>query len=81
MGAKSFSDNNQIVNGFNDYFTDIGEKLQKGIDDTNKNIIDFMGAKSNHKFSFRKVSNSSLLKYISKIKPKSSMVKICCLIN
>ena len=31
-----------------------------------------MGTKRNYKFSFRKLSNSSLLKHIRKIKPKSS---------
>ena len=72
MGTKSFSDTEQIVNGFNDYFTDIGEKLQQGIENTNNNILDFMGTKRNYKFSFRKISNLSLLKYIRKIKPKSS---------
>ena len=46
MGTHIYDSIDTIVNGFNDYFTEIGEHLQSKIPDSGKNIYDFLGTKT-----------------------------------
>ena len=73
MGETIFDSMDKIVNGFNDYFTDIGEQLQAKIPINKGNIYDFLGTKKPYKFKFKLVGPSTIEYFISKIEPKSSV--------
>ena len=73
MGDTLFDSIENIVNGFNDYFTDIGEQLQIKIPINKGTIHDFLGTKKPYLFKFRLVGPSTMEYYISKIKLKSSV--------
>ena len=71
MGTNIYESLDSIVNGFNEYFTDIGEQLQAKIPTNKGNIYDFLGTKKPYKFKFKLVGPSTIEYFISKIKPKS----------
>ena len=73
MENNIFDSIDSIVNGFNDYFTNIGEQLQLKIPSHNGSIYNFLGAKKPFKFKLRLVSHNTIEYFISKIKPKSSV--------
>ena len=60
------------MNGFNNYFADIGNNLQKTIDISNKTIYDYLGHKKSHKFTLKPLNEDELTKIISRLKPKLS---------
>ena len=73
MEGSTFTGMEEIVEGFNNYFTDVGEKLQKTIKETNLTIFDFMGVKRDYKFEFKLITQEQLLKIIRNLKPKTSV--------
>ena len=74
MDKKEYNSTEQIVEGFNNYFTDIGEKLQRTIKNANPNlsINSYLGAKKPYKFKLKPISEDTLLKTIKQLKPKAS---------
>ena len=72
MGKQTFETMEDIVGGFNDYFTDIGETLQKTIKQTDEKVSDFLGAKKPYKFTLKPINEDKLLHFIKKLKPKAS---------
>ena len=74
MEKKEFNSTEQIVEGFNNYFTDIGENLQRTIKNSNPNlnINSYLGAKKPYKFKLKPISEDTLLKIIKQLKPKAS---------
>ena len=56
MGDTSFNSTEQIVIGFNIYFTDIGEQLQNTIKPTNFTIYDYLGTRKPFKFTFEQLT-------------------------
>ena len=69
---KIFENFEEIANGFNDFFINIGQKLQDKIPKTNKTIHDFLGNKVPFSFEFIFVDKFDVIAACSKLKPKSS---------
>ena len=83
---KSFQRLDKISEGFNEYFTSVGDQLQKKIKPSNKKFNEYLSAREENVLKFRTVSEETVLKIIRKIKNKNShgqdlltnkMIKFC----
>ena len=70
-GSKLKS-NEEIANGFNDFFCGIGENLAKKIPSPDKSYEAFLGNRSKSRFKFRSLSNDEVYRILQSLKPKSS---------
>ena len=68
-----FKENNTIYNnfkdiaeGFNKFFTEIGEKLQAKLPACSNSVFDYLGNKKQTKFNFFFVDASEILEFCSK---------------
>ena len=72
-GDSIITDDRDIANCFNNFFTDIGPKLANDITSpSNKAYTDFLREKIAHSFYFNTVTNDQVSKIVNKLKPKSS---------
>ena len=67
-----FDNFTDIAEGFNDFFVNIGEKLQQKLPKAHHKITDFLGSPSPYNFSFELIDDYDILLECSKIKPKTS---------
>lgn len=69
---KSYENSQDIANGFNDFFINIGEKLAANIPHSNKHFSDYLGNRTEKEFLFPIITNELILKTLSKLKSKKS---------
>ena len=70
---KILTENKDIANCFNNFFSQIGPKLAKSIKSPpNKSYKDYLTQKITSTFSFKTVTQENILKVIKNIKPKTS---------
>ena len=62
----------EIADNFNKYFTEIGPDLANKIPASEKTFSEFLGAKSDLDFKFCELSDTRLLNFIKRMKPKTS---------
>ena len=62
----------KIVNGFNDFFTDVAVDISKKIPKTGHSFESFLGPPCQNKFAFSRISAEDLIKKLKKMKPKTS---------
>ena len=62
----------EIADSFNKYFTEIGPDLANKIPAGEKNFSEFLGAKNDLDFKFCELSDTRLLNFIKRMKPKTS---------
>ena len=67
-----FDNFQDIAEGLNNFFINIGEQLQCNIPDTTSSIRDYLGTPSPFSFHFNLVDDYDLLSECSKMKPKTS---------
>ena len=74
-----FKDNNvifdnykDIAEGFNNFFINIGQKLQKNLPVSNRSITDYMGLKVPSTFIFNFIDERDVIEACNKLKPKTS---------
>ena len=73
INNKLSSNKNDIVNGLNNFFTNIGPDLAKNISNTsNRHFIDYLGTSVTESILLSPVSYSELLNVVSKQKCKKS---------
>ena len=70
---ENISNKNVLVNNFNLYFGEIGEKMAASISTHNDcSFIDYLNAQINSSFSFKLVSHKIVKYVINNMKPKNS---------
>ena len=67
-----FDNFKDITEGFDDFFVNIGEKLQQELPVANKHIQDFLGTSIPYNFSFELNDEADILLECAKLKPKTS---------
>ena len=67
-----FDNYNDIAEGFNDFFVNIGEKLQNKLPFPKNSIHDYLGTPSPFNFTFNLINDKDILLECSKLKPKTS---------
>lgn len=74
INSIAVSDSTKIANLFNEFFSNIGEKLAASQEEPSSNVTfeSFLGNRPNAVFSFRSVDSEEILKIIDSIKSKSS---------
>ena len=78
INNKLISNKNDIVNDFNNLFTNIGPDLARNISNTsNKHFIDYLGSSVTESIFLSPVSYSELLNVVSKLKCKKSFDYHC----
>ena len=70
--GTTFDNFKDIAEGFNDFFINIGEKLQHKLPNSINSIKDFLGIPVPYKFSFVPLNEAELILECSKLKPKTS---------
>ena len=70
--GKLVSGNFDIANGFNDFFTSIGEKLASNIDSTNTSFKDYLNNPNKILFTFPKVNPTQIRDVAKLLKSKNS---------
>ena len=71
-GLNTFDTPLKIVNGFNDFFTDVALKISKEIPKSKFRPEHYLGPPCRNRFKFSKITPEGLLKTISRMKPKVS---------
>ena len=61
-----------IAEGFNDFFINIGDKLQSKLPRSPKNVKDYLGTPCPFNFVFNLINDSDILLACSRLKPKTS---------
>ena len=73
INNENISNKNVLVNNFNSYFGEIGEKTAATIPTHNDcSFTDYLNAQINYSFSFKLVSNETVKNVINNMKPKNS---------
>ena len=67
----------EIAQGFNKFFTEIGPKLASKIPKSKTDFKSYLGKKQNNEFKFSELSEVRILRFIDKMKPKSSFGEDC----
>ena len=67
-----FDNYKDIAEGFNNFFINIGQKLQQKLPIPTKSISDYLGNKIPSTFIFNFIDNRDILEACSKLKPKTS---------
>ena len=67
-----FDNYKDIAEGFNNFFINIGQKLQTNLPVSNKSITDYLGNKVPSTFIFNFIDDKDIIEACSKLKPKTS---------
>ena len=67
-----FDNYKDIAEGFNNFFINIGQKLQKNLPVSNKSITDYLGHKVPSTFIFNFIDDRDIIEACAKLKPKTS---------
>ena len=70
--GKKITDNLEIANGLNKYFSEIGQKIANNPRTNTKSAIDYLSNVDSPSFSFTLVTDIKNLEAIERLKPKSS---------
>ena len=73
LNGKKITNNNEIAENFNKFFTEIGPSLSnKIVTNSSKSYKSFLTDKIAHSFEFEMINVDDIMTIIRKIKPKSS---------
>jgi hypothetical protein len=67
----------EIANGFNKFFSEIGPQLASKIPESQTDFKNYLGKKQETEFKFSEMSEVRILRFIDKMKPKSSFGEDC----
>ena len=67
-----FDNYKDIAEGFNNFFINIGQKLQQNLPVPVKSITDYLGNKVSSTFIFNLIDDKDIIEECSKLKPKTS---------
>ena len=71
-GKNFFNGTEEISEGFNSYFTQIGKTLASKFGPSNNKFEKYLSTPHNHKFSFEEVSEAEIENYINNMESKKS---------
>ena len=69
---KSYSGLNEITNGFNDFFVNVGPNLASKIPQSENSFEDYLGTPTINNFTFPRVTEQLILSTMAKLKSKKS---------
>ena len=72
VSNKIVSDQKNIIEAMNSYFTSIGQKIAPESNETFDSFSDFFSNKHNHEFHFEQISENEVLKIINHMQSKDS---------